>query len=515
MKAFAVLDVLFKRARANSWSAGWLTYALTAVLVGAATVVGLPLRGWINPTNLVMPYLVAVVLVAVWLGRYPAIFASLLSVLVFDLVFVPPYHMLAVADVEYLLTFAGLLGVSMVISELAVRAREQERAARTREAQTAALYDLSRKLAALGELQAVGQAAVDHVHTALDAEAALFTPPTPGSPVVLVSQTSGFELDAESFVNVRRVCREGEEVGRYGPLPEPSAGSYLPLRTGNDVVGVLAVQPTPQLRRLPPESRRLLEGFASQIALALERAQLAEQARHARLLEETEKLQTALLNSISHDLRTPLASITGVLSSLHDDGHLLDDAARQELTDTAWEEARRLNRLVGNLLNMTRLEAGALKVVRRPVDIQDLVGAALAQMPHRLEGREVSVQVPHDLGPAPLDFVLMVQVVVNLVDNALKYSPSDAPLRISAECRGNEIILTVADRGRGIPPTAQQRLFDKFFRVNEPGVEGTGLGLSISKGIVDAHHGRIWAENRPGGGARLHVALPLNEKVEE
>ncbi|HUM70905.1 MAG TPA: ATP-binding protein, partial [Chloroflexota bacterium] len=232
-------------------------------------------------------------------------------------------------------------------------------------------------------------------------------------------------------------------------------------------------------------------------------------SQQIRLLEETEKLQNTLLNSISHDLRTPLAAITGALSSLHDDDSLLSEADRRDLVLTAWGEARRLNRLVGNLLDITRLESGAMKVIRHPSDVQELVGAALAQMPHRLEGRLLELAIPDDLPLVLADFALLVQALVNLVDNALKYAPPDQPVQLEADVQGAEVAISVKDRGPGLPETERERIFEKFYRAAPAGIGGTGLGLSISKGIVEAHHGRITAQNRPGGGAVFTIWLPV------
>jgi two-component system sensor histidine kinase KdpD len=262
---------------------------------------------------------------------------------------------------------------------------------------------------------------------------------------------------------------------------------------------------------LSGEQRRFLASFTSQVAVALEKVHLAEQARHAKLLEETEKLQTTLLNAISHDLRTPLATITGALSSLLDDADLLSEAARRDLAQTAWEEALRLNRLVGNLLDMTRLESGAMKVVCRPYDVQDFVGATLAQMPNRLQGRIINRDIPDGLPPVAIDFALMMQAMINLVDNALKYTPQSKPIDIEARQEAEEVILAVKDRGPGLPESDLEQVFKKFFRVNASGISGTGLGLSIARGIVEAHHGRIWVQNRPGGGAVFSIALPVAE----
>lgn len=253
-----------------------------------------------------------------------------------------------------------------------------------------------------------------------------------------------------------------------------------------------------------------MEAFASQAALAIERVQFAEQARQAQLLQATEKLQTALLNSISHDLRTPLVSITGALTSLDEQSENLDDENRRSLIVTAREEADRLNRLVGNLLSMTRIESGAIKLHLEPGDVQDLVGTALDQLGSRVAHRKVQVDVPDDFPLVPMDFTLMVQVVVNVLDNAVKYSPGHCAIGVSADLADGKARLKILDRGEGIPPEDLTRVFDKFYRVQRPdSVSGTGLGLSISKGIVEAHNGNIQALRREGGGTIIQIELPL------
>jgi two-component system sensor histidine kinase KdpD len=264
---------------------------------------------------------------------------------------------------------------------------------------------------------------------------------------------------------------------------------------------------------LSTEQQRLLDAFASQTALAIERANLDEQARQTELLQATEKLQTALLNSISHDLRTPLVSITGALSSLEEDNAHLDEETRLGLVRNARAEAERLNRLVGNLLDMTKLEAGALRLRLEPSDLQDVVGAALEQLSNRLGKRQIILNIPDDLPLVSLDFVTITQVLVNLLDNALKYSPASTAIEVGAQVASGHLEVTVADRGVGIPTDDLARIFDKFYRVQHPGsVSGTGLGLSICKGLIEAHGGFIGAENRPGGGTVITFGLPLDKK---
>jgi two-component system sensor histidine kinase KdpD len=262
-----------------------------------------------------------------------------------------------------------------------------------------------------------------------------------------------------------------------------------------------------------------MEAFANQAAQAIERVQLAEEARQIKLLQAAEKLQNALLNSISHDLRTPLVSITGALTSLDEQSESLDEENRRSLVITAREEADRLNRLVGNLLSMTRIESGAIKLNLEPGDIQDVIGTALEQLGPRAADHKIKVNVPDDFPLVPMDFTLIVQVVVNLLENAVKYSPKGSLIEISASLFDNKACLEIADRGVGIPPEDLARVFDKFYRVQRPeSVSGTGLGLSISKGIVETHHGEIYARVRQGGGTIIHVELPLTggrEKVNE
>jgi two-component system sensor histidine kinase KdpD len=261
---------------------------------------------------------------------------------------------------------------------------------------------------------------------------------------------------------------------------------------------------------LAPETRRLLEPFAIQAALAIERAHLAQKAEQAQLLQATERLERSLLNSISHDLRTPLSSIMGALSSLRYEGNSPEAESKRELMDLAWEEAGRMNRFISNLLDITRLEAGVLKIKREPYDVQDLLGSCLASLEPRLKERKVKINLPPNLPLISMDSVLMAQVLINLLDNAVKYSPPEGTIEFSARTRENWLEVEVADQGPGIPEEYLMQVFNKFFRLSRhEKFSGTGLGLAISKGIIEAHGGKIWAENRPGGGSKIIFTLPL------
>lgn len=485
------------------------SYLYSAAVVGLATAASaLVWRLW-APTNLTMLYLLAVVIAALQWGRGPAILAAALSVVAFDFFFVPPVFTFAVSDTQYLVTFAALLVVGVVVSTLASRTRDQARAAQRREGYMAALQALSAELAGTSDSDDILQAVAHHIGATFSRSVALFLPKGEDIEPRLVAP--GFPLDENERAVAHWVFRHGQEAG-YGTDTLPAASArYLPLRTARRTIGVLGVKPTDSRTALAPEQRRLLHAFASQAALAIERAALAEESRRSEVARETERLQTALLDTISHDLRTPLASITGALSSLADAGALLNDAQRRELFETALEQAERMNRLVGDLLEMTRLEAGALRLRRAPTDVQELVGAVVDQAGAGLRGREVTIDVAPDLPVVSLDLALVTRALANILDNAVKYSAAGSPIDIRARLVGPELQVQIADRGIGLPPGETERVFDKFYRVRRPGdTGGVGLGLSISAGIAALHGGRVWAERREGGGTVVTFALPAS-----
>jgi len=485
----------------------WLPYAYGVGLVVVTTLAGLPLRSFIDPTNLVMLYLLAVVMAALRLGQYPAVLVSLLSVLAFDLVFVLPYHTFAVADAQFVLTFVALLSVGLVISTLTAQARHQARAAQDRATHTLTLYELSRDLTMVLDPADVARTVMTHIDRVFQGRAAVLL--ANGQRLKPALDNPEVDLDKNEQAVAVWVYEHGQPAGRDAETWSEAKGTYLPLRSNQGVVGVLVLQSVRQASPVTPEQWRLLEAFASLTAQALMRIDLAREARQAQLLRESEKLQAALLNSISHDLRTPLASITGALSSLRDDAAFLREAERALLVNTAWEQADRLDDFVSNLLDITRLEAGVRKIQPDLSDVQDLVGVALERLGNRLAERDLILEVPDSLPPVPMDLPLMAQALVNLLDNALKYSPPDRPITIRAEATGSELCLTVVDEGPGIPEEDKARIFDKFYRVQRSAeVMGTGLGLPISKGIVEAHGGRIWASNQEGRGAAFTILLP-------
>ncbi|MHC1697728.1 MAG: ATP-binding protein [Geobacteraceae bacterium] len=340
----------------------------------------------------------------------------------------------------------------------------------------------------------------------------------PGSPccfrkgerLQVAAASKGIHPSSKELAVADWAFRNRKDAGRGTETLGSAEFLHLPLQSSGSVLGVLGIKLENEANYRSRQTRRLLDAFASLTAMALERVQLSHQAEQAQILQARENLERALLNSISHDLRTPLVCITGTLDTLRERVHTLADKARLELLDTAWDEAERLNRFVGNLLDMTKLEAGALKLRRELFDVEDLVGCALAALERRLGTRKVEVLIPATLPPVRVDMTLMTQVLVNLVDNAVKYSPVSGPIDIAARTEKEWLHIEVVDRGPGIPDHDLKRVFDKFYRIPVPeGTAGTGLGLSICKGIVEAHGGAIRAENRTGGGLRIIVTLPL------
>src|SRR5215471_14144986 len=539
----------------------WAAYGWALAVVVLCTVLDWLMFPAFEKANLVMVYLLGITVVAVRGDRFAAILASVLSVAAFDFCFVSPYLSFAVTDLEYLITFAVMLVVALVISTLAVRLRQQAEAARQRERRTAALYAMSRELSSTRGTDDLLQAAARHIHEVFESQVSLVLPDATGRLRPWDDSTKGpkgpaptqsrqgplgpksgptddpiatstprtvsvrlsrqeqphgpegpilFALDTKEQI-VAQWVYEHRQMAGLGTATLPSAAAlYLPLLVSRGAVGVLGVRPTQPRRLTAPEQVHLLETFASQIALVLERAILAEEAQHAQVQIETERLRSALLSAVSHDLRTPLASIAGAASSLLEEGAPLDAATRHELCQTIYEEAHRLNRLVNNLLDMTRLESGVIQVHKEWQPLEEVVGSALTRLDAQLGDYPLTTHLPADLPLVPLDSGLIEQVLINLLDNAVKHTPPGSPITLSAWATDDAITVEVADRGPGLPPGAEQRIFEKFYRVQRDAMpSGAGLGLTICRGMVEAHGGHIWAENRPNGGTAVRFTLPL------
>jgi two-component system sensor histidine kinase KdpD len=459
-----------------------------------------------DKSNLIMIYLLGVAFVATLYGRRPSAFAAVLSVAAFDFFFVPPNLTFAVTDTQYLVTFAVMLVVSLVISTLAARVRAQAEAARVREERTRVLYAVSRDLAVARTLDEVAGAASQHAEAIFQGPATVLLPGTDGH---LVASDGGPAPDARETA-VAQWAFDHRQIAGLGSDTLPGASMlWVPLQGSRVALGVLGVRPAESLLPLAPEQMDLLDTLARQVASGLERVRLAMEAEEARVAAETERLRSTLLSSVSHDLRTPLATITGAASTLLQPGTLGPEAER-ELKEAIYEEGDRLNRLVTNLLDMTRLESGSLQLGKDWESLEELVGTALARLERGLAGRSVSVRLPADLPLVSVDGLMIEQVFVNLLDNATKYTPPGSPISISATASDDEITVEVADEGPGVPPGAEERVFEKFHR-GGVGPRGSGLGLPICRAIVTAHGGRVWAENRNPRGVAFRFTLPLGE----
>ena len=478
------------------------------LVVGVTTVLSRLLLPVLEPTNLSMIYLLGVVLVAMRGARGPAMLAAVLSVAAFDFFCIPPYLTFAVSDTQYLLTFAVMFGVALVVSSLTLSIRQQERSAVERAKRTEALYRLSHQMA--GSLNA---GVLVEVITAITAETfrakvAVLLPTGDGG------LTGGREWKENSLLDVaeqavaRWVLDHGQPAGRSTQTLPGARALYLPLTGSQKTVGVLGILPSDWEIVENPEQFHLLETFASQAALALERAEIARQARQAEIQAEAERLRTSLLSAVSHDLRTPLASITGAATGLLAQAGRLDQATSRELLETISDEADRLNRLVNNLLEMTRLESGAVEVRKEWHPLEEILGAALKRTERQLGDRPVRVDLPADLPMVAVDDVLLQQAFINLLDNAAKYTPAGAAIEIRARAAGEMVEIEVRDSGPGFPPGAGKQVFDKFYRGAGEAARGAGLGLAIVKAIIDVHGGQIEAVNHPQGGACLRFTLP-------
>jgi two-component system sensor histidine kinase KdpD len=488
-------------------------YLRAGLIVACGTAVAALVFRFLSVTDVAMVYLLVVGLVASRYGRGPSVMAALVSIAAFDFFFVPPYYTFAVSDVRYLLTFAVMLVVALVISAVALRIRAEAETARERERRTAALYAMSRELAATRGRSGVAAAASRHLADTLGAQVQMLLPGEGGRVEIPVGVPPTFPVDEKERSVAQWVFERGQSAGAGTDTLPGAQALYLPLVGSSGTVGVVGLRVAEAQRLQDPGFQPLLEALAGQAAIALERVLLAEHAQQEQVEAEAERLRTALLSSLSHDMRTPLGAITGAASSLLEDRGALSDTQRRDLLNAILDESQRMNRLIGNLLDMIRVETGALEVQRDWQPLEEVVGVALIRLDERLKEHPVRVSLPADLPLLWIDGLLIEQVFVNLLENAVKYTPAGTAIEISAAAGDGQVIVDVADRGPGFPPGEEAKVFDKFYRVPTggagTGAGGVGLGLTICRGIITAHGGRIRAENRAGGGAVFRFTLPL------
>ena len=486
---------------------GWPGFMAGVVAVATSTLLSRAIFGTEDLADVVMVHLLGIILVSLRWGLGPSLIAAVLAVMSVDFFFVPPFFTFAVSDGRHVVTFVVMFVVAAVISGLTKRVRDQAEAARTREVRTASLYSLSRALSSAKTGAEVAVAGTRHVHDVFRARVVALVPGSDGALASLADETWTFSVREKEAAVADWVWHHGKPAG-LGTTTLPSASAlYLALEGAAGRVGVLGVQPSDSAHLGFHDAREHLDAFLRQIATALDRTRLAERAQEAQLRVEREQLRNSLLSSVSHDLRTPLAVITGTASTLL--SARLDAPTQRDLTESIVTEAERLNRLVRNLLDMTRLEAGVIEVNKEWQSLEEAVGAALERVGHMLAHDRVSTRLPADLPLVPFDSILLQQVLVNLLENAAKYTPSDTAIELSAARAGDFVELVLADRGPGLPLGEELQIFEKFHRAAKGRGGGVGLGLTICMGIVTAHGGRIWAENRQGGGCAFHFTLPI------
>jgi two-component system, OmpR family, sensor histidine kinase KdpD len=493
-------------------------YIVGAAAVILITMLGKALQPHFDLVNIALSYLLPVLITAVRWGLWPSLATSVLSMLFFDFFFVPPFLTLTVADFRHLLNLIIFLVVALVTGTLAGRLRSNADLAREGERRTSALYALSHRIAAETDLTRVLQTVVDTVAEHLRAaEAVILMPGQPYNALMVAArspriaaeanpvshlgdeQTASWPVDALMLDHKEKsiaqwVFEHRQQAGQGTTVLARSGELFIPIHEAETSLAVMGLQLGSE-RTLSERERRDVEAFASLTALAITRMHLAFEAEQAKWLAESEKLHRSLLNAVSHDLRTPLSSITGAVTGLLTEGDRYDPKTRDTLLETIRDGAQRMNRFIANLLDMARLESGILKPNREWVDMADLVGVSLKEIRDMLPEHRLRVEVPPSLPLVQADFALVEQVLINLLENAVKYSPPETAISIRISEEERYLKVAVGDQGPPIPKEDYDRIFDKFFRLKgSKHVAGTGLGLSICKGIIEAHGGKVWVE---------------------
>lgn len=512
---------------------GWARYLialLVAVLCGFASW-GLSRLGIANGF---LVFLVGISVVAVSYGTGPSITTSIASTGILAYFFMPPIFSFAVSDIQHVFALTVMITISIVISNLTSRVLHHEGEAKRNAERFESLYRLSRDLADVAGAETLARAAVKHIESVFGATAV----------VLLADEARGFAREVRSVLgnapirlpneygdgfravpmtplaasfrgvewSAARAAFETQQIVGLGTYSTPHATAlFVPLTTAQSRLGVLAVRPAADVHAFTEDQREMLTTLAGQVTSALERDRLSQQVRTALDAAETERMRSALLSSVSHDLRTPLAAIAGSSSSLLADAAQLPMEVKRELYRNIFDNADRLSRIVENLLNMTRIESGLFRVAKQQHVLEEVVGSTLRRMNDVLKGRKVETHIPVDLPLVPLDDVLFQQVLANLIDNAQKYAPGDAPIELDARADERRLTIDVNDRGPGLPIGEEERVFEKFYRgpKHRHDHRGTGLGLTICRAITAAHGGTITGTNREGGGSRFRVVLPL------
>jgi len=487
-------------------------YVMAALVTIACTLVAYSLFGQFELANLIMIFLLGVIFVATRFGRNPSIFASIFGVAIFDFLFVPPYHTFSVADGQYLITLLAMLTVGILISSLMANVRSQAKVAGHRERRAIVLYAMSKELAASQSEEEIVRTAIKHLYSEFSSQNVILFPNANGRiryPTDLAMTESLHAAD----LSVAQWVMDHNEIAGQGTNTLPGAQAvYFPLSNKEAVLGVLVLLPVNLRRIFLPEQRKLLDTFLGQIAQAITRVRLTEKARQTQVEIEAERLRNSLLSSISHDLRTPLATIVGSASTLVEEDETLTKSEKHELSCAIYDESRRMSSLINNILDMARLDAGAIQLKKEWYPLEEIIGVVLNRLQKHLENRPVTVKLPAGIPLIFVDTVMIEQVLMNLLENALRYTPEKSAIHISADSQPSAMKISIADEGVGIPKGCEHKLFEKFYRIkNEATQSGVGLGLAICRAIIEAHGGSISAKNAPTGGAVFSFVIPLDQ----
>ncbi|MCK9363707.1 MAG: sensor histidine kinase KdpD [Syntrophales bacterium] len=481
------------------WSLGTVTLS---------TILGSLISPYFDRTDIAMIYLLGIVITSTRTGRWPALAATLLSVAAFDFFFAPPYFTFAVNDIRFVVTFAVMFVVANVITRLTLQIREQAEASRKRERNTAALYALSRKLAQERKKEQIFNVATKHISEVFHSQIVILVLDKKGELAASETRVGTFSIDRKEL-SVARWAFDNRHSAGLGTDTLPGAKAlYLPMVASSGVVGVVGVLPENAERGFDPEDIHFLESFVNQTAMAMERIMLAKEVQEEHLKAEAQNVKNTFLSSISHDLRSPLAVVAGAASTLLEKDASLDRPARLELLHTIYEETDRLERIIRNVLNLTRLDSGTITVHKEWQPLEEIIGVVLNRFADRFRERSLELKIPPDLPLIPFDTLLMEQVLSNLMENALRHTPTGTPVEITVTPQKSAVMIEIADRGPGIPAHEGEAIFKKFTRGANTQM-GAGIGLSICRVIIEAHGGRIWVENRTGGGAAFKFVIPV------
>lgn len=494
----------------------WQFYLSAPIMTILCTALMLPVRPYVEPINLVLAYLIGVVSIALRYGRGPSLLTTLLSAICVNFFFVQPYYTLKVTDEQHVLTFLVLLVTGIIIGTQTSKLRLQAISARRREKNTSTLFAMSRELTANRGKIMLAQIAAQHMADVLDSDVFIWLPDGKGQLQTVVAETETEEhgidpVREESVANWTFTHKQNAGLGT-DTLPSAKA-LYVPMMGSGAMVGVIGVMPhDEELPAYPTDTVELLEALASITASALERAIAAELVEKTIIEAESEKLRNILLSSVSHDLRTPLAAITGAASTLLLEGAKITDEYKTELLRSIHEEGARLARMVTNLLDVSSLESGSVKLNKELYFIEELIGSALMRVDPKLSRHKVVTSIEHGLPLLRMDGLLIEQVLINLLENAAEYTPPGTTVTISAITAKPDIQVIVSDDGPGIVAGEEERIFDKFYGGGKEDQKGGGLGLAICRGVIHAHGGKIWAQNNPEGGAKFTFTLPIRSQ---